>query len=139
MRLPWLNQGWEYMGTINRGHFSTLVPAKDGGRSWHPIMNFRKRSTPPEPPSVSSCSIHRTAHEEHDHYLWLSFPIACATSASCGELNLHFPQLEEDQLGNVIQFWEYGPMRHTKSSKPVAVSLLPWVQKPKASIRPFLH
>jgi hypothetical protein len=108
IRLPWLIQGWEYMGTINRGHFSSSVPAKDGDWGWHPIMILRKRGTSPEPPSVSSCSINCTAHLEQDH-LWLSVRPACAASASCGELNLHFPQLsntKQVQFGDVIQTWE---------------------------------
>jgi Caenorhabditis protein of unknown function, DUF268 len=107
IRLPWLIQGWEYMGTVNRGHFSTSVPFK-GDWTWHPIIILRKRGTSLEPPRVSSCSINCTAHDEEDH-LWLSTHKACAASASCGDLKLHFPQLanmKQVQFGDVIQTWE---------------------------------
>jgi hypothetical protein len=108
IRLPWLIQGWEYMGTIKRGHFSTSVPSKDGDWTWHPILILRKRGTSPEPPNVSACSINCTGQDEPDH-LWMSIRFACAATSSCGDLSLHFPQLasmKQVQFGDVIRTWE---------------------------------
>lgn len=109
IRLPWLIQGWEYMGTVNRGLFSTSIPFKKQDWTWHPIVILRKRGTSSEPPSVSLyCSINCTAHDEPDH-LWRSTLKACAASAGCGDLSRHFPPLtsaKQIQRGEVIQTWE---------------------------------
>ncbi|KAG7363882.1 Caenorhabditis protein of unknown function, DUF268-domain containing protein [Nitzschia inconspicua] len=112
IRLPWLIQGWEYMGTVNRGLFSTSVPFKNGDWAWHPIMILRKRGTSPEPLVTNSyCSINCTAHDESDH-LWLSSHKACNVNDNCGDLNRHFPPLanaKQIQSGGIIQTWELRP------------------------------
>jgi hypothetical protein len=92
IRLPWLINGWEYLGCVNRGVWSTLVPFKEDW-GWHPIIALRKKTSPNSDVGRRTCTLNCTDSTKVSNKL-LQFP-ACRPSDGCGDdLSRHWPRLD---------------------------------------------
>lgn len=95
IRLPWLVRGWEYLGCVNRGVWSTKVPLhRSNNWGWHPIVALRK--TAEVMPSTSSCTLDCTnsslpENKLHDYN-------ACRPSRDCGDVSRHWPLLQKRHI-----------------------------------------
>jgi len=95
VRLPWIIQGWEYLGCVNRGVWSTKVPLnKSGSWGWHPIIALRK--TGEVQPETSSCTLDCTNSSLEENKL-LAYN-ACRPSQGCNDLSRHWPTLQKKHI-----------------------------------------
>ena len=91
IRLPWLISGWEYLGCVNRGVWSTRVPFRANDWGWHPIIALRKTSDIQPTDSSSVCTLD-CAYSGAVKNRLLGYE-SCGPSANCGNLSHHWPHL----------------------------------------------
>jgi hypothetical protein len=94
IRLPLLIEGWEYLGCVNRGVWSTKVPLHKGDWGWHPIIALRKTSQ--VQPIASACTLDCTNSSLKENKL-LGYS-ACRPSQECNDLSRHWPSLQKKYI-----------------------------------------
>lgn len=116
IRLPWLIQeGWEYLGCVNRGVWSTKVPLhKSGNYGWHPIIALRKIAAQPD--SNPTCTLNCTNSDLDENKL-LSYN-ACRPSRECNsDLSRQWPNLQKFVTGNALQKADYWILNRTITTR----------------------
>jgi hypothetical protein len=116
IRSPWLTQGWECLGCVNRVAWTTRVSLK-GDWGWHLIIALRKTSDVQACSSTctlncsdasTTCTLNCSDASLMKNKL-LTFD-ACRASSGCRDLNRHWTRLVEFS-GEVLDASENGDAR----------------------------